>query len=166
MLESSIEHITKTLFHALKAHESRLVTAESCTGGLLASYITSIAGASNIFERGFITYADSAKQELLKLNERTLTEHGAVSAETAAEMARGALDNSHSDIAMAITGIAGPDGGTDEKPVGLVYFGLCSHATGTITEEHDFEGERKTIRLQSVLAALKILMRHLEPGYA
>lgn len=163
-LDTTIENAVRTLFYALQAHELRLVAAESCTGGLLASYLTSVTGASRIFERGFITYADEAKQELLGVDARTLSENGAVSAATAAEMAQGALDNSDSDIAISITGIAGPDGGTAEKPVGLVYMGLCSREMTPITEEQHFEGTRDTIRMQTVLAAMNMSMRHLEPG--
>jgi nicotinamide-nucleotide amidase len=163
MLETSIENVTRTVCHTLKTHDKRLVSAESCTGGLLASYLTSFAGASSFFERGFITYSNQAKQDLLNIDDHTLKSYGAVSRETAAAMAQGALANSRSDIAVSITGVAGPDGGTAEKPVGLVCFGLCGHAISPVTEEGHFDGSRETIRMQSVLNCLKMLMRYIEP---
>jgi len=114
------------VFKLLLLHKLKLVTAESCTGGMVAAAITDIAGSSQIFERGFVTYSNESKTELLGVTPWMLQTYGAVSAEVAKAMAEGALRNSKANIAIAITGIAGPDGGTAEKPVGLVYLWLAS----------------------------------------
>jgi nicotinamide-nucleotide amidase len=140
-----------------------LVTAESCTGGMIAAAITSRPGSSALFERGFVTYSNESKVELLGVPTDILREHGAVSARTALAMARGALNNSRADIAVSVTGIAGPDGGTAEKPVGLVYIGYGFRQEDLIEcSEHRFEGDRDSIRRQSVDAALKHLLKFLD----
>lgn len=110
---------------ALRAKKLKLATAESCTGGMIAVAITDIAGSSDVFDRGFVTYSNDAKTEMLSVPPEVLMRYGAVSQETAEAMARGAIDHSHADIAVAITGIAGPTGGSREKPVGLVHFALA-----------------------------------------
>lgn len=137
-----------------------LVTAESCTGGWVAKVCTDLAGSSGWFERGFVTYTNQAKQEMLGVSGETLSAHGAVSEATVAEMANGALRNSRANVALAISGIAGPSGATDDKPVGTVCFGFAVHGGETWTERCHFNGERETVRRQSVLYALQgVLLR-------
>jgi nicotinamide-nucleotide amidase len=149
--------IAKNLGIFLQQNQIKLVTAESCTGGGLAYAITAIPGSSNWFERGFVTYSNESKQELLGVNASTLEQYGAVSEQTAIEMAQGALQTSHADISMAITGIAGPDGGTTEKPVGTVWF-----AWGTTKKIQSqlklFQGDRESIREQAIEFALQTLI--------
>ncbi len=131
-----------------------ITTAESCTGGLVAAAITDISGSSAVFERGIISYANSAKMELLGVREATLAAHGAVSGEVAQEMAEGARKEAGADVAVSITGIAGPTGGTAHKPVGLVFIGVGT-ANITGASRHQFSGNRQEIRQQAVLAALE-----------
>ncbi len=130
-----------------------LVTAESCTGGWVAQAITSIPGSSTWFDRGFVTYSNQAKEEMLGVKASTLERHGAVSEETVKEMAKGALLNSHGDVSIAITGIAGPTGGSPAKPVGTVWLGW-SNKQGTRAMKQLFSGDRQSIREQAVIAAL------------
>lgn len=133
----------------------RLITvAESCTGGLLSAALTTLPGSSEWFDRGFITYSNAAKKELLGVSEDILVHYGAVSEETAKAMAKGALQNSHSHIALAITGIAGPDGGSVEKPVGTVWFGLADKYGVSQVTLQIFSGTRDSIREQAVSFAL------------
>jgi nicotinamide-nucleotide amidase len=135
----------------------KIVTAESCTGGLLSGLLTEIAGSSDVFERGFVTYSNEAKVELLNVDPALLSAHGAVSSQVALAMAEGALANSHADLALSITGIAGPGGGTDEKPVGTVYFGCAAEQTA-IFKKAAFTGlSRSLIRQQSLIQSLKIM---------
>lgn len=136
-----------------------LVTAESCTGGWLAKVITDIAGSSAWFERGFVTYSNESKVELLGVSTNTLQTHGAVSQATAREMAEGALRRSCANIAVAVTGIAGPDGGTIDKPVGTVWIAWGGHGADTSVVHHVFEGDREWVRYQSVVAALEGILR-------
>jgi nicotinamide-nucleotide amidase len=140
----------------------RLVTAESCTGGWLAKAITDLAGSSTWFERGFVTYSNEAKIELLCVRQETLDMHGAVSEETAREMAAGALANSRADIAVAITGVAGPDGGTVDKPVGTVWIAWAGRDGDTMAAHHAFDGSRNHVRGVAVIEALKGLVRFVE----
>jgi nicotinamide-nucleotide amidase len=140
----------------------RLVTAESCTGGWIAKLVTDQPGSSAWFERGFVTYSNAAKVEQLGVGEHILLDHGAVSAETVRAMAEGALRHSHADIAVAVSGIAGPDGGTADKPVGLVWLAWCVSDEQPESEQYLFEGNRESIRLQAVDAALRGLLRRLE----
>ncbi|NNM83299.1 MAG: CinA family protein [Burkholderiales bacterium] len=146
---------------ALKARGYLLVTAESCTGGWVGEVLTSIAGSSEWYERGFITYSNLAKREMLGVNPDTLKEYGAVSEETAREMAVGAIRHSHADVALAITGIAGPGGGSEEKPVGTVCFGWVLKGEEPVTKKVLFEGSREEIRRQAVRASLEGLLRIL-----
>ena len=111
---------------AARARGLRIATAESCTGGLVAGALTAIAGSSDVFDRGFVTYSNEAKAEMLGVDPRLIETHGAVSPETAEAMAKGALAHARADIVVAVTGIAGPGGGSAQKPVGLVYFGTAS----------------------------------------
>lgn len=139
-----------------------LATAESCTGGLLGATITHKSGASGFFERGFITYSNESKTELLGVPTETIETHGAVSSETAEAMASGVLENSRADLAVSITGVAGPDGGTDEKPVGRVYFGFGLRGGSIGSLASNFEGERAKIQTQATITALKHLISVLE----
>jgi len=140
------------------ARKLTIATAESCTGGLVAGALTEIAGSSAAVLCGFITYSNEAKQRMLGVPEATLQAHGAVSRETALAMAQGALKNSPADIAVAITGIAGPGGGTVEKPVGLVQFAAARRGGQTVTREERFgDIGRSEIRQRSVLVALSML---------
>jgi nicotinamide-nucleotide amidase len=140
---------------ALEQEELLLATAESCTGGWLGQVITSIAGSSAWYERGFITYAASSKQEMLGVSDATLEQYGAVSEQTASEMAAGAIARSHAQVAVSITGIAGPEGGTTEKPVGTVCFAWIMKEGMALTETRYFSGNREEIRRQSVGGALQ-----------
>jgi len=141
-----------------RARELTIVTAESCTGGLVAAALTEIAGSSDVVEGGFITYSNEAKQDVLAVPADVLAEHGAVSAETAAAMAQGALAQSDADLAVAVTGIAGPGGGSAAKPVGLVHFAATSHAGDEILREKRFgDIGRAEVRRQSVREALALL---------
>jgi nicotinamide-nucleotide amidase len=136
-----------------------LVTAESCTGGLLAGCLTAAPGASDVFICGFITYTNEAKTEILGVPEALLIEHGAVSEEVALAMAEGARRTSHAGLAMAVTGIAGPGGGTAEKPVGLVHLAVVTRKT--LHERHEFFGNRDEIRLAVVAAVLELGLKAL-----
>jgi nicotinamide-nucleotide amidase len=139
-----------------------LTTAESCTGGWVSQAVTSVAGSSDWFERGFVTYSDAAKQEMLGVSARTLAAHGAVSEETARDMATGALAHSRAQVAVAITGIAGPGGGSPEKPLGMVCFAWAV-TDGTISvQTRHFEGDRENVRRQSVIAALQRVLELLD----
>lgn len=136
----------------------QLALAESCTGGGLAQAITAVPSASSWFERGFVTYSNAAKIELLDVAPETLAQYGAVSEETAAEMALGALRHSHADISLSITGIAGPSGGTPEKPVGTVCFGLAVKNESVKTYLKNFKGSRQNIQELSISFALNCLL--------
>lgn len=142
----------------LQRKQLTLVTAESCTGGQVAEIITSIAGSSTMFERGFITYSNISKQEMLGVSANTLATDGAVSEQTAREMAEGALKHSHADVSLAVTGIAGPDGGTPEKPVGTVWFGWAGNGFVTQTKHRLFAGDRLSIQEQATAFALEQLI--------
>ncbi len=150
--------LSAQLGHALKLKNHTLAIAESCTGGLASAAITDVAGSSAWFDRGFVTYSNAAKQSMLKVTEKTLIQYGAVSEETAKEMAIGALDNSLADIAGSITGIAGPAGGTNNKPVGTVCFAYALKNGSLITSTKQFTGNRQQIRHQAVNALINGLM--------
>ena len=146
----------------LKRHHAMLATAESCTGGWVAQVITSIAGSSEWFERGFVTYSNEAKREMLGVPAELIERHGAVSEEVARAMAQGALRRSRAQIALSITGVAGPGGGSEDKPVGLVCFGWARGNLTQVVETKRFSGDREAVRraavqhaLQGVLAELK-----------
>jgi nicotinamide-nucleotide amidase len=138
-----------------------IVTAESCTGGMIGAALTHRAGASEIFESGFITYSNQAKQDMLGVSATTLRDHGAVSAETAVAMARGALAHSHAELAVAVTGIAGPSGGSDTKPVGTVFIAYGMRSDTIHCSEHHFTGDRGSVRQQTVMAALQHLLTYV-----
>jgi nicotinamide-nucleotide amidase len=136
-----------------------IATAESCTGGLIAATLTEIAGSSDVVDRGFVTYSNEAKSDLLGVPAELITTHGAVSAEVAAAMAVGSLMHSRAAVSVAVTGIAGPGGGSAEKPVGLVYIGLARRDQANPTvERHVFDGRRHEVRLQTVVRAIDLLM--------
>jgi nicotinamide-nucleotide amidase len=141
-----------------------LALAESCTGGMAAQFMTAVPGCSSCFERGFVTYSNSAKIELLGVKQETLESHGAVSEETAREMAKGALEHSHTQLAASITGIAGPDGGTPEKPVGMVCFAWAGPDGSVCSETHYFAGDRDDVRKQSVETAFRGLLKLANGG--
>ncbi len=154
------------------AKESELVTkltkkhytisaAESCTGGLLAAAIVNVSGASHVFERSYVTYADAAKEELVYVRGDTLSRFGAVSSQTAEEMALGCAKAAGADVGLSTTGIAGPEGGTPDKPVGLVYI-ACAVRGNVTTERHIFGGDRFSVRSQAVEAALDLAIHCLE----
>lgn len=149
------------LLGAYRRARLRIVTAESCTGGLVAACLTEIAGSSDVVERGFVAYSNEAKTELLGVFPATLEEHGAVSSHAAKAMAAGALARSPADVAVAVTGIAGPGGGTAAKPVGLVYIAAQRRDHPAEIERHLFPGDRDAVRLASVAAALDLLCRQL-----
>jgi nicotinamide-nucleotide amidase len=141
---------------ACRAKGWRLATAESCTGGLVAAALTSIAGSSNVVDRGFVTYSNHAKMELLGVPETTLVAAGAVSAETALAMAAGAVSRARVDLAVSITGIAGPGGCTVIKPLGLVYIGVATKENAR-SERHIFPGDRSDVRHAAMIRALEML---------
>ena len=141
-----------------RAAKLMAATAESCTGGLIAGLLTEVPGSSNVLERGFVVYSNAAKQELLGVPAETLDEHGAVSEATARALAEGALAKSRADIAVSVTGIAGPDGGTAAKPVGLVHFACARHGATTVAREERFgDIGREGVRLASVRVGLELL---------
>ncbi len=150
------ETMEEAVVRILKKYELTVTTAESCTGGMIASKIVNVAGASEVFDQGFITYSNKAKRKLLDVNKNTLKKYGAVSEQTAEEMALGGVEAADSDACIAVTGIAGPDGGTPEKPVGLVYIGCCIKDEVTVKECH-FHGTRLEVREQSANTALDLL---------
>lgn len=154
--------LATTLGQRLKAAHAVLVTAESCTGGWAAQVVTSVSGSSEWFERGFVTYSNAAKQELLGVAEKTLEAHGAVSEETAREMARGALERSRGTLALAVTGIAGPGGGSAGKPVGMVCFAWAGKTGMLRSETCSFRGDRESVRRQSVVHALQGVLKALD----
>lgn len=154
----SLEHIeaAKQLVELCKKHEITISTAESCTGGLISALITEISGSSNIFHQSFVTYANSAKENLISVPKQILVNHGAVSCETATNMSKGCLAAGEATYALAVTGIAGPEGGSIEKPVGLVYFGLSDRYQDHYDKEI-FSGSRYEIRMNAVLHGIKWL---------
>ncbi len=139
-----------------------VVTAESCSGGLVAAALTDVAGSSAVFDRGFVTYSNQAKLDLLGVPEQILSAHGAVSEPTARAMAEGALAHSRADVAVAVTGIAGPDGGTPEKPVGLVHFAAARKGRKTRHLARTFPGDRAAVRAAAVETALGLLAEMME----
>ena len=158
MTDPAPSFLVERLAEALLGHAMKVVTAESCTGGGIAHLMTSLPGSSRWFERGYVTYSNDAKREDLGVADVVLERYGAVSEETAAAMAQGALARSHAGIAVAVTGIAGPDGGSEEKPVGTVCFGWCRREGETLTARVRFAGDREQIREQSVQMAVQGLL--------
>jgi nicotinamide-nucleotide amidase len=153
-----MDELARRVGARLKDAQAVLATAESCTGGWAAQVVTSVGGSSAWFDRGFVTYSNEAKQELLGVRAETLERHGAVSEETAREMARGALERSRATIALAITGVAGPSGGTAAKPVGTVCFAWAQRDRQQ-SETRRLSGDRESVRRQSVILALEGVLR-------
>jgi nicotinamide-nucleotide amidase len=148
---------------ACARHKILVATAESCTGGMIISLLTDIPGSSSMVDRGFVTYSNEAKMDMVGVSRETLDRHGAVSSQTASEMAAGALANSRAGIALAVTGIAGPDGGSAEKPVGLVWFGMALSGAPVVTEKRIFDNRgRDFIRRETVRHALAMGLRALD----
>jgi len=154
--------LAQRLGEALLRHGSRVAVAESCTGGWVAKCLTDIAGSSAWFDRGFVTYSNAAKIEMLGVDAETLESEGAVSEPTVREMAAGALEHSEADLALAISGIAGPGGAVPGKPVGTVCFAWAAEDGRLRAETRHFEGDRATVRRQSVIHGLQGLLDELE----
>ncbi len=148
------------LFEFLKVNNLTVSTAESCTGGMIASAITNVSGSSGFFGMGVVTYSNEAKMKLIGVKSKTLEKYGSVSEHTAKEMAEGILKLSNSDISVAVTGIAGPTGGTAEKPVGLVYIGVAGKY-GTLSFKNNFDGNRDEVRKQTVERAFELVYDYL-----
>lgn len=142
-------------------HGVTLATAESCTGGLVAASLTAIPGSSRVVERGFVTYSNKAKNSMIGVPEALIEHHGAVSAEVARAMAEGALIHSDADVSLSITGIAGPDGGTPTKPVGTVHIAAAQRGAVTLHRACLFGGDRESVREQSALAAMELIIERI-----
>jgi nicotinamide-nucleotide amidase len=149
--------LAQSVLDACRARKWRLATAESCTGGMVAAALTAIAGSSDVVDRGFVAYTNKAKSELLGVPAETIAAHGAVSAETTEAMAKGAIARAPVDLAIAVTGIAGPGGATPTKPVGLVLFGLARRDGSCRTERRVFPGDRSAVRQAALHRALELL---------
>ena len=157
VFEAETLALAQSVLDACRARGWHLATAESCTGGLVAGALTSIAGSSDVVERGFVTYSNDAKSQLLGVPPETIAANGAVSAETAAAMAQGAVARAPVDLAISVTGVTGPGGGSAAKPVGLVIFGVARRDRSYRTERHVFEGNRAAVRQAALHVALKLL---------
>lgn len=149
----------EVLYEVLKSKNMTIATAESCTGGMIGAALTSVSGVSECYGFGVVTYANEAKEKLLGVSHTTLETVGAVSYETACEMAQGALKLSGADIAISVTGIAGPGGGTEEKPVGLVYIGIAQKNGEVKAYKNNFLGGRDAVRTQTVVKALELAIK-------
>ena len=160
-MAEDLPELAGRLANALQRRRESLATAESCTGGWVAKICTDAVGSSAWFERGFVTYSNAAKRELLGVAGDVLERAGAVSEAVARSMAEGALRNSRAEVALAVTGIAGPDGGAPDKPVGTVWFGWAVAGEATLTVCRRFEGDREAVRRQTVRAALEGLLERL-----
>jgi len=157
VFEAEALTLAQAVLETCRARNWRLATAESCTGGLVAGALTAIAGSSDVVERGFVTYSNEAKSELLGVPPEIITAHGSVSAETAAAMAQGTIARAPVDLAISVTGIAGPGGATATKPVGLVLFGLARRDGAYRTERRVFAGNRTAVRQAALQEALGLL---------
>jgi len=157
VFEAEILTLAQSVLDACRARGWRVATAESCTGGLIAGALTAIAGSSDVLERGFVTYSNEAKSELLGVPPETIDAHGAVSNETAAAMAEGAVARAPVDLAISVIGVAGPGGGSVAKPVGLVIFGLARRNGPSRTERRLFDGDRSAVRQAAMHIALGML---------
>ena len=154
MIDTELDTLARRVGEALAARGWRLATAESCTGGWIAEAVTAIGGSSAWFDRGFVTYSNEAKMDMLGVCAQTLAEHGAVSEATVREMAEGALARSLADVAVAVSGVAGPTGGSAAKPVGMVCIGWAAKTSPTRTLTLHFAGDRAAVRRQTVVRAL------------
>lgn len=162
MEDLQLYRLAEQVGQMLKARGLMLATAESCTGGWIAEAVTMVAGSSDWFERGFVTYTYISKREMLGVSDATLGSHGAVSEQTVREMVQGALARSHAQVAVAVSGTAGPGGGTPEKPVGTVCLAWAIRDGGLCSETQHMAGDREAVRKQSVEHALKGVLRLLE----
>ena len=159
---SGKQELARQVLAACEERDILLATAESCTGGMIVAALTDIAGSSSVVDRGFVTYSNEAKMEMLGVRRETLEAHGAVSRETALEMAAGALAHSRAGVAVSVTGVAGPGGGSAEKPVGLVWFGCAVEGQPTVAERRLFENKgRAFVREESVKTALSLVLDKL-----
>ena len=159
---NDLQELANRFLQACGQKKILAATAESCTGGLIVATLTDIPGSSSMVDRGFVTYSNDAKMEMIGVAAATLDAHGAVSSQTAQEMASGALARSHAGIALSVTGIAGPDGGSAQKPVGLVWFGLALRGKPVVVEKKIFENRgRDFIRRETVRHALEMGLRAL-----
>jgi nicotinamide-nucleotide amidase len=160
VIDAGLRKAAKHVLELCRTRGLQVATAESCTGGLVAAALTEIAGSSDVVDRGFVTYSDAAKRAMLGVPAATLKRHGAVSAPTAKAMAAGALKHSRADLAVAVTGIAGPGGGSKQKPVGLVYFAAASRSGRRIARRRLYGNiGRRRVRQRSVAEALALLQR-------
>jgi nicotinamide-nucleotide amidase len=150
--------LAESVLTQCRARRWHVATAESCTGGLVAAALTAIAGASDVVERGFVTYSNQAKIELLGVPAETIAAHGAISPQTAAAMAQGAVSRAGVDLAVSVTGLAGPGGGTPQKPVGLVYLGVAKKGGAARVERRVFPGDRASVRQAAVSLSLELLL--------
>jgi nicotinamide-nucleotide amidase len=157
MLRDSTLTEAESLLAACRSKGIRLATAESCTGGLIAAALIAIAGSSDVVDRGFVTYSNESKNQMIGVPMQLIEARGAVSEEVAAAMADGALARSRAAIAVSVTGVAGPGGGSAEKPVGLVCFGLARTGSPAISERHIFRGDRAAVRAATVAHAFKMI---------
>ncbi|KAA1051676.1 nicotinamide-nucleotide amidase [Pseudocitrobacter sp. 73] len=157
MTDSELFQLSEKVGQALKAQGATVTAAESCTGGWIAKTLTDVAGSSAWFERGFVTYSNEAKSQMIGVSAVTLEQYGAVSEPVVVEMAVGALRAARASYAVSVSGIAGPDGGSDEKPVGTVWFGVASAAGQGVTQRECFAGDRESVRRQATAFALQLL---------
>ncbi len=159
MFSSELNEAARALLGAMQAQSLQIATAESCTGGLIAALLTEVPGSSAVVDRGFVTYSNDAKHQMLGVPTRLLADHGAVSREVAMAMAEGALAHASADVSVAVTGVAGPGGGSPEKPVGLVHIAVARRGTATLHRECRFGNlDRATIRLRTVSTALEMAL--------
>ncbi|ORM73452.1 hypothetical protein HA48_09615 [Pantoea wallisii] len=158
MNDAQLQALSSRIGEVLKQHQATVTAAESCTGGWIAKVFTDISGSSAWFERGFVTYSNEAKQQMVGVLAATLAQHGAVSEQTVREMAAGACKAAHAQFGIAVSGVAGPDGGTDEKPVGTVWFAIAGPHEKVVTQCQVFAGDREAVRRQSVGFALQLLL--------
>lgn len=161
LFSNALSEKANAILDACKTHNTRLATVESCTGGLLAAILTELPGSSSMFTHGFVTYSNEAKNEMVGVELKLLAQHGAVSGAVARAMAEGALRRTRTDIAVAITGIAGPGGATEKKPVGTVHFACAMKGKPTLHEHKVFSGDRSAIRLAAADHALDMIIAEL-----
>jgi nicotinamide-nucleotide amidase len=161
MIPDALLEQAASLLEACRAKGVRLATADGCTGGLIAGVLTAMSGSSDVLERGFVTYSNAAKTELLGVPPETIAEVGAVSGPVAEQMAEGALQRSHADMTVAVTGIAGPAGGSAEKPAGLVWFAVAARDQPVFSERQMFPGDRTAVRIAAVARAFELIRARL-----
>jgi nicotinamide-nucleotide amidase len=164
MLDDDIVKAAEQLLAICKRKNLLVATAESCTAGLIAGTLSEVPGVSSILDRGYITYSNEAKHEMLGVPREVLDRHGAVSRQTAEAMVRGVLGHARVHLAVSVTGIAGPDGGSEEKPVGLVWFALVDDTGAVTTHRGTFPGQRPDVLSRATMTALSLIWRRLEHG--